>query len=1409
LAHLEIKLLGPFQVLIKGESAVGFDSDKVRALLAYLAVEADRPVRREKLAGLLWPDFSESSARTNLRQALANLRRVLADQKAEPPFLLPTHQTIQFNKSSSYTLDASSFTSLATADQKNALEAEVLEKAVALYQGEFLQGFSIPDAAAFEEWALVTRESLQRLALRVLHRLAGYYEEQAAYEQALRYAYRQLELDSYQEDAHQQIMRLLAHAGQRNEALAHYEDYRQLLQDELGVAPLEPTQTMYALLQAGDLPVLADFRQKLTAEGLPFPVPPGGTVTFLFTDIAGATRLLRGLGKQYGTLLVDQRRILRESFGRWNGYEVDTQGDSFFFAFPRATAAVAAAVEAQRGLAAHDWPEGVNVQVRMGLHTGEPWLGDEGYIGIDVHRAARIGQSGHGGQVLVSETTAALVIDEMPTGVQLLDLGRHILKDMPRPEHIRQLLIDDLSGEFPPLESLEALPPEIALPVEPKWMPSFLMDEVGEEPSPLFVGRSQQIGLLAEALSRALAGDGGFVFITGSSGRGKTTLMRAFANRALSAHPALQVSGGECNAYTSIGDPYLPFRQALNTLSGDLEPRWKAGALTREQARRLWSAFPLAARKLVDHGQDLIDVFVSGERLLTRAAMTVPDDIGLLQAIKHLARREPGTTGKLEQVALHEQYTQFMTAFVEQQPLLILLDDLQWADEASISLLFHLGRHLAGGRILILGAYRAEEVALGRSGRRHPLEKLLAEFKTLYGDIWIDLGETDPVEDRHFVQAFLETMPNRFSAMFQDSFSQHTGGHPFFTIELWRDLKARKGIIQDSEGYWVEGPALSWDKLPVRVEGIIEERMGRLDKELLDLLTIGAVEGEQFSAQVLARVLDRDEQEVINKLVDDLSVYHKLIVEQGPLSIHGKRIYRFKFRHVLFQQYLYAKLSPVKLERLHMKVGETLETLYPLDLEEIAPQLVWHFDQAKDDQRVIKYAFLAGERAWRLGASKEAIHFYNLSFEKVKKVYPTGAPVEAKIIQERLGDVYLENLSRHTEALAHYKNFLIQADPGEEKTRAQRKIADIYLLKGDLQQAQEFYSAALEGLDQDQENPDAGLIHASLAYLAIYKNNMEEAERAAQTALDISTRLGFSLGEAGAYNVLGHIDTYQGALEGAREHFEASLEIYRRTDDLPRTAKLHNNLGEITRLLGDMDQAQDHLREGLAIARRVGDKREEAATLTTSGEILLNQGRWSEAVPVLKEALQVAEESGVTVRLIEAQWFLGAAYLRLGEFQQARDYLIEAEKRCQDTEYVRFLPGVYLELARLESELDAYEAAERYIELAQNVAGKESGDEVLGQIQFTYGHLYAKRKVWETAIGYYQQALELMERAHSLVKTAEMQQALGLAYAGRAEPGDAQRARDQLTAAQEIFQQIAAEPYVSAIQGDLEKIKDS
>ena len=256
-----------------------------------------------------------------------------------------------------------------------------------------------------------------------------------------------------------------------------------------------------------------------------------GTVTFLFTDIQGSTKLLKQLGKAYASLLAEHHAIMRSAIEKFEGHEVDTQGDAFFVSFPRATQAVAAVTEIQRAFATHSWSSEVEVRVRMGLHTGEPWLVEQGYVGMDVHRAARIAHVAHGGQVLLSETTFPLVQDELPEGVALLDLGQHRLKDMRRPEHIRQLVIDGLDSEFPPIKSLEDLSEVGILEAETARHPP---QDVGTSPyrglsafheddATFFFGREAFSELLMEAIvHRQLV-----AVIVGSSGSGKSSAVFA------------------------------------------------------------------------------------------------------------------------------------------------------------------------------------------------------------------------------------------------------------------------------------------------------------------------------------------------------------------------------------------------------------------------------------------------------------------------------------------------------------------------------------------------------------------------------------------------------------------------------------------------------------------------------------------------------------------------------------------------------------------------------------------------------------------------------------------------------------------------------------------------------------------
>lgn len=258
--HLTVSLLGPFQAALCGEPIVEFRADSARALLAFLILDAGSPYRREVLGGLLWPEQTDPEALRNLRQALSRLRDAIGDREMTLPFLTITRKSIQFNASSDYWLDVTAFQHLVAASrdhQHSRLIAcqpcmERLQNAAELYRGEFMAGFSF-NSVLFEEWLVIQREKLHRQAMELFHTLAVHAEETRAYEEAQRYARRQIELEPWREEAHQQLMRALALSGQRSAALAQYDTCCQLLVTELGAEPSPQTTDLYREIWSGAL----------------------------------------------------------------------------------------------------------------------------------------------------------------------------------------------------------------------------------------------------------------------------------------------------------------------------------------------------------------------------------------------------------------------------------------------------------------------------------------------------------------------------------------------------------------------------------------------------------------------------------------------------------------------------------------------------------------------------------------------------------------------------------------------------------------------------------------------------------------------------------------------------------------------------------------------------------------------------------------------------------------------------------------------------------------------------------------------------------------------------------------------------------------------------------------------------
>ena len=958
-AKLSVSVLGPFKAEINGALLHGFRSNKVRALLAYLLVESQRPWPRPLLADLLWPGLPERAAQSDLRNALTNLRDITGDRQREIPLLLISHNTIQYNQKSDSWLDVAALVDLISVAKKpgdrvpEADQLSSLEQARALYRGPFLEGFYIA-STPFEDWVLQKSEQYRKTVQEVLRRLVNGYETAGELSLANQCVRQLLELEPWDEEAHRQLMRILYAQGQRNAALIQYDTCQQIILNELGIQPEPATTELYQQIRSGQV-----------------------SPSHARTESLPASR------------------------------------------------------------------------------------------------------------------------SQIP----------EFIKKIPKPEGDRHL----------------------------------------------FVARKQELERLNNVFMATLQGQGRVFFVTGDPGSGKSSLLAEFAQRAMHDHPELIVVWGGCNAYTGETDPYFPFIEIMQTLCGDIEAKVSGGGLIREHAIRLWSFAPQVIMVLLEDGRQLIDRFISFYEVLRIARLHPGVGSGVLAELQSFSQPSAEKTGPatLNQVTVFTQFAKVFHSLSRLKPLLLILDDLQWIDPNSANLLFNLGRRLGGSRILILGAYRPEEVALGRVGERHPLDGVINELQSSQGDIQIDLMETEGSE---FIDLLLDSEPNQLGSSFRQMLVRHTGGHPLFTIELLRGMQLRDDILRDQRGMWIESENLSWDTLPARVEAVIAERIGHLPKKYRDILGTASVEGEMFTAEILAGIHAEEPQQLIRELSQEMGKQYRLVVAQMRTQVRGEAVSKYRFRHFLFQKYLYQQKDEIEKSQLHETIGLALEKLYIKDLDrypEVIHQLARHFDQAGLAEKAAHYYTEAGLYAVRLNANREAISHFERALNLIKSLS------ETEIHNRQTLDLYLRlgpplTATLGWAALALEQNYR-QAEELSYKMRDHAQLVPalwlsaVYRLGRSEHERVNRLTKRFSKLAQKLNDP--GLVClANLQVSPFYEGKFQEARRILELAsqprdLDLQRSLAYQYGMAPsivaqAYHgnclwLMGHLDQANQCIEDA------------------------------------------------------------------------------------------------------------------------------------------------------------------------------------------------------------------------------------------------------------------------------------
>ena len=488
------------------------------------------------------------------------------------------------------------------------------------------------------------------------------------------------------------------------------------------------------------------------------------------------------------------------------------------------------------------------------------------------------------------------------------------------------------------------------------------------DPGP-FVGRENSLAFLLDRFGRASGGRSEIVFIKGEAGSGKTALLAEFARRAEHAASRLLVVAGQCRAATGAADAFAPFRRVMGMLVGDLHEALATGTHGLDQGRRLWAASPDALAVMLEHAPNLVETVVPAFEVVARARASAPELARRVEEAVAIGARA-GSEEALPAGRIRDECLLVLDRVSRRRPLLLLLDDLQWADPLTLDLLAELVDHRAGACLIVAAAFRTEDVADGGGNDVAGLVHLASRHR---GDVVLDIDQAAAAEARVFVDALIDREPNRIGDHLRSELTERSGGHALFAVELVRELKASGSLQRDEAGRWRDAANVAWDRWPARIEGLLAEKFSRIDLPTLDSLRIGSVEGEEFTADVVATVLGVGVDDAVDRLSGDATARHHVVRAIGTQRIAGRRVLRYRFRHGLYQRFLYEHLDEVQRPYLHERVASALEALCPDGSDILDLALAHHLESAGLAERAVPYLHRSGLRAIRLSANESAV----------------------------------------------------------------------------------------------------------------------------------------------------------------------------------------------------------------------------------------------------------------------------------------------------------------------------------------------------------------------------------------------------------------------------------------------------
>ena len=445
-------------------------------------------------------------------------------------------------------------------------------------------------------------------------------------------------------------------------------------------------------------------------------------------------------------------------------------------------------------------------------------------------------------------------------------------------------------------------------------------------------------------------------FVIGEAGTGKTVLINQFLDEISATSDQTLIVSSSCNVQSDYNIPYQPFKELLKQLLKDVDEEDSKDS----EKEKFKEVFRFCARTVFEHAPDLLGNFIPGTSIISAIGQNLFQE----------KEKEPARS--IDESKILVQYVDAVRSIAEKYRLVLIVDNLQWIDPSSVNLLYQLVIGLKNSPVMIIGSYRSTDIDIIVGGEKHLLNKLITEVKISLGNVFVDLDKVSEADRRELMDRMLDSNRNILDGHFRNKLFERTNGNPLFINELMNLLIEKGMVVSKNDGVWSNNANLDWDSYPVRIEGIIQERIGRLEDSLVEVLSYASVQGYTFIAQVLSKTMDMPERSILMTLSKILQKQHHLVTEDDCIRCSQGIVSKFNFSSYIFQQYLYQELSQTQRMMLHSDIARILEDYFKDNIEEAAGDIARHYEMSEEYDKAVKYIRITVDSMMRLSAYGKA-----------------------------------------------------------------------------------------------------------------------------------------------------------------------------------------------------------------------------------------------------------------------------------------------------------------------------------------------------------------------------------------------------------------------------------------------------